>query len=69
MCKMYTKIVIGLVIGLWLFYWLQGTINREPFVSNLYRPYIRTMNQKYESFMDNYGPNTVVNKLKKWNIY
>ena len=46
--------------------------NKEGFTSNikgLYRPYIRTLNQKYESFINNYGSNVVFTKLRKWNIY
>ena len=45
---------------------------REPFVPRLkefYRPCVRNMNQRYEHFMNNYGPNVVMVKLKKWNIY
>lgn len=48
------------------------TYNKEPFtpkINSLYRPYVRTMNQNYESFVNNYGPNVIMTKFKKWNIY
>jgi hypothetical protein len=41
----------------------------ETFVSSMCRPYIRNLNQKYETFVNNYGPNVIMTKLKKWNIY
>ena len=40
-----------------------------PRIRGLYRPYVRTMNQGFESFVNNYGPNVIMNKLRKWNIY
>jgi hypothetical protein len=83
MTKIYFKILVGLVILLWTIYFLQVyneyynkhyNINdkRESFtpkINGMYRPYVRNMNQKYESFINNYGPNVITNKLKKWNIY
>jgi len=90
MRKIYLKILIGIVVILWVIYFIQqmnksdsnsdcGCCNnnnnnnkKEGFTSNikgLYRPYVRTLNQKYESFMNNYGSNVVFTKLRKWNIY
>jgi len=88
MRKIYLKILIGIVVILWVIYFIQqmnrsdsnsdcGCCNnnnnkKEGFTSNikgLYRPYIRTLNQKYESFINNYGSNVVFTKLRKWNIY
>ena len=40
-----------------------------PKINSLYRPYVRNMNQTYETFVNNYGPNVIMTKLKKWNIY
>lgn len=40
-----------------------------PKINSMYRPYVRHANKYYESFISNYGPNVVFNKLKKWNIY
>lgn len=73
MSNKYLKILISIVILLWIAYFIQSYIDKkEPFVprlKELYRPYIRNMNQSYEHFMNNYGPNVVMVKLKKWNIY
>jgi dolichol kinase len=40
-----------------------------PKINAMYRPYVRDINNKYESFMNNYGPDVIMNKLKKWDIY
>ena len=86
MRKIYLKILIGIVVILWVIYFIQqmnrsdsnsdcGCCNnnkKEGFTSNikgLHRPYVRTLNQKYESFINNYGSNVVFTKLRKWNIY
>jgi len=88
MRKIYLKILIGIVVILWVIYFIQqmnrsdsnsdcgccnnNNNNKEGFTSNikgLYRPYVRTLNQKYESFINNYGSNVVFTKLRKWNIY
>ncbi len=38
---------------------------QEPFIGHLYRPHIRRMNNIYESFINNYGPNRLINQVKK----
>jgi hypothetical protein len=40
-----------------------------PKINSMYRPYVRHINNKYESFMNNYGPDIIINKFKKWGIY
>ena len=87
--KIYLKILIGIVVLLWIVYFIQmlnpgkdkskdkskekkKDKNKEGFtpkIREIYRPYVRTFNQEYESFVNNYGPNVIVNKLRKWNIY
>jgi hypothetical protein len=74
MHKIYFKIFVGIIVVLWIIYFLQTYIfliseGFTPKVNSLYRPYVRNMNQTYESFMNNYGPNVIINKLKKWDIY
>jgi hypothetical protein len=74
MRKIYFKIFIGIILFLWVIYFIQtySPILNEGFtpkINSLYRPYIRTINKKYETFVNNYGPNIIINKLKKWNIY
>jgi len=81
----YLKILIGIVVFLWIIYFIQMLIASKnknkgknknkwkegftPRIRGLYRPYVRTMNQGFESFVNNYGPNVIMNKLRKWNIY
>jgi len=80
----YLKILIGIVVFLWIIYFIQMLIDNKnknkgknknkkegftPRIRGLYRPYVRTMNQGFESFVNNYGPNVIMNKLRKWNIY
>ena len=74
MQKIYLKILIGIIILLWIIYIIQTYFmsNKESFtprLKSLYRPYIRKTNEKFESFINNYGPNVIINKLKKWNVY
>ena len=70
---MYLKILIAIIAFLWVIYFIQSfAVKREQFtpkINSMYRPYIRTLNQTYETFVNNYGSNIVINKLKKWNIY
>ena len=85
----YLKILIGIVVFLWIIYFIQMLISSKktsknknkwknkykckegftPRIRGIYRPYVRTMNQGFESFINNYGPNVIMNKLRKWNIY
>lgn len=73
--NIYFKILISIVILLWLIYFIQNYIDnykKETFIPTLkefYRPRIRNINQRYEQFMNNYGPSVIRTKLKKWNIY
>lgn len=76
MRKQYLKIFVGIIVILWIIYFIQTfsivKVKNEPFtpkMNSLYRPYIRNINKNYETFVSNYGPNVIVNKLKKWNIY
>lgn len=75
MRKIYLKIFIGLVILLWIIYFVQiyiANYKKETFtprLNSIYRPYIRKANQKYENFVNNYGLGVIMTKLKKWNIY
>lgn len=76
MRKIYFKILIAIIIILWIIYFIQNytyvfTKNEgfTPKINSLYRPYIRSINQNYETFVSNYGTNVIMNKLKKWNIY
>ena len=74
MRKIYFNIFVGIIVILWSIYFLQtytSILNEgfTPKINSLYRPYIRNMNQSYETFVSNYGPNVIINKLRKWNIY
>lgn len=39
--------------------------NKETFIGHLYRPHIRRINTIYENFMNNYGPDRLINQVKK----
>jgi hypothetical protein len=68
----YFNILITIIAILWIIYFIQSFTHIESFtpkIHSMYRPYIRSINQQYESFASDYGPNVVMNKLKKWNIY
>jgi len=70
MRNIYLKILISIVVLLWIVYFFQSYKEGfTPKLRGLYRPYVRTVNQGYESFVNNYGPNVIMNKLRKWNIY
>lgn len=71
MRKIYLKILIGIIVLLWIVYFLQSFTKEgfTPKINSMYRPYVRHINQTYETFVGNYGPNVIINKLKKWNIY
>jgi hypothetical protein len=72
MRKIYLKILIGIIIALWIIYFIQSFSKVESFtprINSMYRPYIRRFNQHYENFMNKYNKDVILNKLKKWNIY
>jgi len=74
MRKIYFKILVCLIIILWIILFIQSFSNTKnegftPKINSIYRPYVRHFNQTYETFMNNYGPNVIITKLKKWNIY
>lgn len=73
MRKIYLKTLVTIIILLWAVYFIQSYfVKNEGFtsqISSMYRPYIRTMNNHYETFVSNYGPKIIINKLRKWNIY
>ena len=79
MNKIYLKILIGMVVLLWIIYFIQ-TLNISKYINTntegftpkirvLYRPYVRTINQGFENFVNNYGSKVIINKLRKWDIY
>lgn len=74
MSQIYLKLFIGIIVFLWIIYFIQTYIlvkneGFTPKINSLYRPYIRQMNSRYESFINNYGPNIMINNLKKWGVY
>jgi hypothetical protein len=73
MRKIYLKLLIGIIVILWLIYliqWYNTQVEQfTPKINGLYRPYVRNMNQKYETFVSNYGPQVIINKFKKMGIY
>lgn len=72
MRKIYLKILIGIVVLLWIIYFINSLPHYEGFtpkIRGIYRPYMRHCNQLYENFVNNYGPKVILTKLRKWNIY
>ena len=74
MYKPYFNIIIGIISILFIIYFIQSfiCISNEGFTSqinSLYRPYIRNINQNYDTFVSNYGTDTIIHKLKKFHIY
>lgn len=64
--------IITIVILFIVWYWSLKNKSKEGFVSRIhqiYRPYVRHFNINYESFINNYGPTTIITKLRKWKIY
>ena len=67
--KIYLKLLVIIIIILWIFYLFNDfKYKKEGFVNRFCRPYIRKLNMSYESFVNNYGTNIWLNKMKKWNI-
>jgi hypothetical protein len=79
MRKIYFNIFIGIIILLWVIYFIRNIFSEyvsedinegfTPRIHALYRPYVRHFNQHYEYFTSQYGIDTISNKLRKWNIY
>lgn len=74
MRKIYFKIFVSIIILLWVIYFIQTYTSMlsegfTPKINSLYRPYMRNMNQTYESFVNNYCSGFIMTKLKKWNLY
>lgn len=73
MRKIYFKIFVGIIVILWIIYFIQILTPKknEGFtlnVNSICRPYIRNINQNYETFINNYGPNVIMTKFRKWNF-
>ena len=75
MRKIYLNILIGIIILLWIVFFIQQfNKNKQtetfiPHMRGIYRPYIRMWNQHYESFINKCGPQVIWTKLRKWNIF
>ena len=72
MAKVYLKVFVTIIFVLWVIYFMQTYLFVEGFtpkINSMYRPYVRNINIKYENFVSNYGPDVIVNKLRKLNIY
>ena len=77
MRKIYFKNLMGVILAsfaiilLWIIYFTDLKIKEgfTPKIREMYRPYVRTFNQGYQTFVNNYGPQVILCKLRKWNIY
>ena len=48
---------------------IRGKEGFTPKIRQMYRPYLRNINNSVETFTNNYNITTLINKLRKWNIY
>ena len=67
-------LLLAIILILWIIYFIQTYTNVmnegfTPKINGMYRPYVRMINQNYETFVTNYGSDIIMNKLKKWNLY
>ena len=72
MRKIYLNILFILIIFLICYYFFYYYHKKEaftPYIRSLYRPYIRNFNFHIDYLSNNYGLQTIFNKLRKWNIY
>jgi hypothetical protein len=68
--KILLNLLIIMISSIILYTIYANMFNKqEPFIGHLYRPHIRTINNLYENFMNNYGPHRIVNKINKWFNY
>jgi len=62
-------ILVILVILYFVFSFIVKQQKKETFIGyfqSYYRPYTRILKQNYNIITDNYGLNTVLNKMRKW---
>ena len=64
----WVLVLIGIIYLIKTFFYNQKE-GFTPKIYSIYRPIIRYINLSYESFMNQYGPNVILQKLKKWNIF
>jgi glucan phosphoethanolaminetransferase (alkaline phosphatase superfamily) len=78
MNKKYFTLLVYIFVSLIIVYLIKQVIIMKitrdyesftPKINSMYRPYVRRANTYYETFINNYGAEIVLNKLKKWNIY
>jgi hypothetical protein len=62
-------LIILTAIYFYFFIYKNNQENFTPKIKSLYRPHLRNMRLKYETFSNNYGSDFIINKLKKMNIY
>jgi hypothetical protein len=73
MREIYLKLLVAIIVILWIIYFITPNNNEnvEGFtthINSFYRPHVRRFRNVYESFVNNYGPNVIITKLRKWNI-
>jgi hypothetical protein len=77
MYKISYFIIILIILAVIYFYFFIKNTNKyqiiqegfTPKIKGLYRPHLRNIQLKYETFENNYGSDFIINKLKKMNMY
>ena len=67
----YCLLIILVIIYIYLYKYkkIDKYENFTPKINGFCRPHIRNIRITFENFTDTYGPDFIVNKLKKLNIY
>ena len=68
----YIIFTILMAIYLYFFYFNSKKRNQDNFTPKIrgrYRPHLRKMRLHYEHFINNYGQEFIINKLKRFNLY
>ena len=73
--KINTSIIISfylLIVFFVIYYYFFLYNNVEgftPYLRGIYRPHIRNIRLNYTNMLDLYGPEFIITKLKRWNLY
>ena len=68
--SVYLLIVFSVIYYFFLYNNVEGNVEGfTPYLRGIYRPHIRNIRLKYNNILDLYGPEFIITKLKRWNLY